>query len=307
MEINDAVNLVVSATTCLWIAGVIAQGAVWHDPTGKILRDDGKLSNTGWTLALWSLFWLMIALAYVEFSESELHGLFGEFMFSDFGNLAALAAAFAYCRGDSFKQRELFPLVFLVFMLPLLEWTLSNVIPGPQGRVIAIAPSLVLSALATLAIGWCILVRCGWGSVPFFLTMCVYAFLQVPAYFDHFVLNFNDCKVFPNADCAPFNDARQNFFGGLKWVFYLLAFSKIIIALSFLGYFFSKDHDQQLLRSEQFWPRNDIAVRMDKTYANILKWGAGIVGSIGGGILLASIESPIGMWLQQLLSLRPPP
>jgi hypothetical protein len=38
----------------------------------------------------------------------------------------------------------------------------------------------------------------------------------------------------------------------------LLAFGKILIALSFLGYFVSKDHDNKFLSVEQNWPRNDI-------------------------------------------------
>ncbi len=129
----------------------------------KIVKADGSYSNGGWTLILWSIWWFTVAVVYFLFPFSR-PTFFLQLIFSDIGSLMALAAAFAYCRGDSFEIRDLLPLGLLVIVIPVVEMMTSTLITGPQGRVIAMGPSLVLSVAAMLAIGWCILVRCGWRS-----------------------------------------------------------------------------------------------------------------------------------------------
>ncbi len=256
------------------------------------------LTGAGWTLLFWAGWWLSLVLIYLFLSGST---LFTVLLASNLGNVLVLAASVAYCRAEAFRIKDMLPLLLLVLVASILGSALTKLIPGPSARLVAIAPSAVVSTAAMIAIGWSVLVRCGWGTAPFFVLMSVYACLQLPAFVDAMVLRTGaQPYLFPSG----FNVVRNTFFHGLVWVFYFLAFFKVIIALSFLGYFYGPEHDPKALSSVMTWPSEEVRVSMHPTYARLLKYGAGLVGSMLVGLFLSAVAPAILPTLQKLVTLR---
>lgn len=285
MQHYDVINLAVSAVVLTWTIALILYVWFIEDYPSMFIHlgSDGRklLTGAGWGLVLWSVWWLTLLLIYLSLSGSN---LFVVLLISNVGNAVVLGGSIAYCRGNAFRIQDIGPLLLLAFVASILGAAIAALIPGPPARLVAVAPSAVISTAAMVAMGWAVLVRCGWRTILFFLMMCVYACLQLPAFVDAMVLRtgihpYNGVQGFENA-------VRGVYFQGMNWVFYVLAFLKVIIAISFLGYLFGTGHNQEILELESMWPKKDIKVRMNPVYAQLLKWGGGVLGSaVAGGFV----------------------
>lgn len=287
------VNLTISSLAFAWTMGLIVRAWFARDNVGHIITWQDRrprLTGAGWAFTLWCAWWLSLALIYIFLSQA-VHLLVILFA-SDLGNLMILGASIAYCRANAFRLLDLLPLALLIIIIPVSEMTVAMLLKGPAGRLVAISPSAVLATAAMVSLGWAVLVRCGWRSAPFFFMMCVYAVLQLPAYVYSMAFDPSLAPAMfdPNSHVlATFNDMRKSFFDGLQMVFYVLAGLKVVIALSFWGYFLSPSHRADALSESQAWPSEE-TVPMHETYAKLLKWGAGVVGSLTVGLLLPAVQ-----------------
>lgn len=291
-EVYDVINLIVSTLAFVWVAGVIAVYTLFIDPPNLLVRvgrsGKGELSGAGWGIIFWCLWWGSLAVTYALLSGYSGTNLSVLLWPSDLGNLAALAGAIAYSRGDAFRTRDLLAFGILAIVLPIVAGSVAWLIPGPTGRMLAIAPSAVVSTVAMISMGWSILVRCGWRTSPFLLVVCIYACLQVPAYIDAMVLRAA---------------GLEGNFSKVTSIFFVLAFFKIIVGLAFLGYFFSSDHKEESLRQEKAWPSGTDRIRMQEQYASVLKWGAGVLGAfIVGQISTPKITETLVNLLRRLFN-----
>jgi hypothetical protein len=269
----EVINEIISTLAFAWVVGLIARYSLSSEGSSNVLiRGDNshrELTGAGWGLILWGGWWLSLAIVYFLLSGYTGSNLSLLLWPNDLGNLAALAGALAYCRGDAFHKRDLIPFGGAAVLLLVVSGSVAFVIPGSTGRMVAIAPSAVLSTVAIVAMGWSVLVRCGWGTSPFLIGMWIYACLQVPAYIDAFVLR---------------GTGAETQFPGVTRIFYVLALFKIVVLLAFLGYFLSPDHKLDALKQERAWPTDGEGVHMRKEYRAVLKWGVGLVGGVIGGV-----------------------
>lgn len=296
MQPYEIINLTISALAFAWMMAIIVRAWFVHEHNYIIQWDGSRpgLTGAGWAFTLWCGWWLSLVLIYVFLSRSA--SLFVLLLASDLGNLMVLGAAIAYSRAEAFRIVDLLPLFLFILVVPVVEIAVATLYQGPAGRIVATAPSAVVATAAMVAMGWAVLVRCGWRASPFFLTMCIYAVLQVPAFI--YLFDFNThLLVPPLAGQAPeFPDIRGMYFGTLQVVPYLLGFLKIVIAVSFLGYFLSPYHKIEALSRSQAWP-SEIEVPMNKTYLRMLQWGAGLIGSLLVGIVVGSLQKKLPEFL----------
>jgi hypothetical protein len=289
----EIINFFVSAIVWISIFGIIVVALVFGDATGKILKPNDSsrysLSNTGWVLTLWAGWWLTLFILYVLMAGHEKFALVATL--SALGDLSTLGAVIALCRGSQFRVRQLLPLCFIVALVIVWCLIVSTLQKTPQAMLVAIGPSAVLSTTSVVALGWAVIVRCGWGAALFGLLTLLYAFIQPAAYVSEFVLSLDVLK-----------DVKANYFSHIDIVFWLLALGKIMIAVSFLGYFFSKGHDLDKLREEKYWPSGAYVVRMHPSFAKALKIGGASAGSIILGLITASLDprivETIKIWLK---------
>jgi len=259
----QVLNLVISGSVCAILLGLLVlqrvrKGEYW-------LLNANEYPNTTWALGLWCAWWLTLFLIYLELNNLPYKVIL---MFSDFGNLCALGAAIAYCKGKDFKLAVISPLLgvfVIVFLWDLAMTSSPSVSKYYQGRIVTIAPSLLISGISSLALGWAVVVRCGWTAWPFLLCAASYSVAQLPAYFHVFVLH---------GEKVAMGGQSLN---KLVWSLLFLALGKIIYAWIFLGYFFSPQHERKDLEAREYWPNEKRKVRMHPTYAKGLRWAIGIM------------------------------
>jgi hypothetical protein len=284
MTAFEVINFVVSAIVWIAIFGIVIVAFLFGDTTGKILiqRDNGRysLSNTGWTLTLWAGWWLTLFILYLFIGKHENFAFVA--VLSALGDLSTLGAVIALCRGGRFRVRELIPLTFIVALVVVWCLVVSTLQKTPQAMLIAIGPSAVLSATSAIALGWGVIVRCGWGASPFGLLTLIYAFVQPAAYVSAFVLKHDDLQ-----------SVKGSYFAHIDYVFWFLALGKIIIAITFLGYYFSDDHSLDKLREEKYLPSGVDVVHMHPSFAKVLKVGGASAGSIAIGLITAALNPKV--------------
>lgn len=226
---------------------------------------------------------------------------------SDFGNLCTVGAAIAYCCGKEFSRKQLLPLSCILVLLILWDIALPSFVekpdsPSAQGRILVIAPSAALSSLSIIALGWSIVIRCGWAAWPFLLLTAFYALGQLPAYFD--------VTVFPAAketignlyrvaaDSLKVEAAKQALdaqFGGLSIFFWYLGIGKVLYAIAFFGYFFSPEHALDDLKRPKYWP-NEKIVKMHPKITSMFRWViatliASFLGALGAERVPGLVET----------------
>lgn len=302
MQPWEVMNLTIATIVLGLTIGLIVRAWFAQDEANHIIdrsSSSPRLLGAGWAFTLWSGWWLSLVLIYLFLDRPV--NLWLLLAASDLGNLMVLGAAVAYCRADAFRIIDLIPLFLLIFLDPTFETATALLLPGAAGRVIAIAPSAIFSTVAMISIGWAVLVRCGWKSAPFFCMMCVYAVLQLPAFIYSFAFNQDLWPPLYDPTDPKYKDFIKivpEIFGNLHYVFYVLAFMKIIIAISFIGYFVSPSHDSQALTKQLGWPAPG-SIPMHQTYAKTLRWGAGLAGSAGVSFLLGTLlQSNLSKFMQ---------
>jgi hypothetical protein len=270
-------NFVACAFVCTWLALIILKPGALAVP-GLLIEQSGRRTSVWWVLFFSLMRWLSLLLTYYVISHTTTPVPFFLLLVSDVGNILSFASALAYCRGDAFDLKDLVPLSCVAVVVVIVATLSRSLVPGMGGLVISIGPSVVFSAVAMVAIGWAVVVRCGWTAYPFLLLMCFYAALQVPAFFEVFVLGSSMPTDHPGVD-----DLERIF--KLTPVFSLLASLKVVEALSFLGFVLSPEHDLEQLRKPKDWPSNQDHVPMHPSYLALLKWGLSLVASFVLGLL----------------------
>lgn len=136
---------------------------------------------TALAAAFMALSWLMLVLVY---SRQNLRFPWA-LVVTDIGSAAMLCAAFILMRGD--KHFSGFDAALLIPLLVLLGWdyVCGGYASGPGKTllsVICLAPSLLLSQIAVVLLGWAFVVRWGAYGVIFFILCILHAVLQLPTY-----------------------------------------------------------------------------------------------------------------------------
>lgn len=155
-----------------------------------------------------------------------------------------------------------------------------SLLQSPQGRILVVAPAAAISSISIAALGWSVMVRCGWTAWPFLLLTVMYSLAQLPAYFDKIVLR----------DSAP--DLRAHF-DKLYLAFVFLAMDKVLYAWSFFGYFLSSAHNIDEMKLAKYWPTK--SVKMDRKFAKWFRWlgvtlVAGFLGALGAAFVPGFVE-----------------
>jgi hypothetical protein len=180
-------------------------------------------------LALWGGWWFSLTLCYLMFCEAELkwHGV--ELAVIDAGSISMLCFATAYTRGVTFQWRHTMTIVFGGVILILWDVLTGQFYRTPVQRVIAIAPSAVLTTSWVISVGWAFYVRWGATAFPFLALTIAYVVLQAPAYFYTFVVQPFEPQ-FPDL-MAQFKD--------LQYIYWWLFVGKIGYAGMFFLLFLS--------------------------------------------------------------------
>jgi hypothetical protein len=259
MELLRVANLIIAGSVCTILAGLAMKR-----PNKAVYWpiDYKEHPNTTWALSLWFVWWLTLFFIYLGLDSSYTITL----VLSDFGNLCALGAAIAYCKGNEFKVSVLKRLGYVFAIEVIWDFaitSLHSVSDYSQGRIVIIGPSLLISGISSLALGWAIVVRCGWTAWPFLLFAAAYSAAQLPAYFYVFVVRVE-------------GDLKGHF-NKLVWSLLFLAIGKIIYAWAFLGYFFSPAHDPETIKVKEYWPDDEREVRM---HPKLAKWFGPTIGVI---------------------------
>ncbi|BCA56938.1 hypothetical protein W02_40780 [Nitrospira sp. KM1] len=180
-------------------------------------------------LMLWGGWWLSLAVLYLMFCTAEIrwHGI--ALAVIDSGSISMLCFATAYTKGTVFHWRQTHTIAFGGLLLIVWDILTGEFYQNPTQRLIAIAPSAVLTTSWVISVGWAFYVRWGATAFPFLLLTIAYVTLQMPAYFYTFV-------VAPFSSTMP---ALASEFENLKFIYWWLFIGKIGYALMFFILFFS--------------------------------------------------------------------
>lgn len=282
-DLNLVIAFSVSAILAVLLAlGRSKKGAYWQ-------LNPEEYSNTTWALRLWFVWWLTLFFIYLGINRLPYSVVL---VLSDFGNLCALGAAIAYCKDKNFKLAVISRLLWVfvvVFMWDLIMTIFPSVSQFYQGRIVTIAPSLLISGVSSLALGWAIVIRCGWPAWLFLLFAASYSVAQLPAYFLVFVLR------------APGVSLGGQSLDKLDLSLLFLAIGKIIYAWAFLGYFFSTKHNPENFMVRGYWPDDNRRVGMHPIF---VKWFGWAILLMMGSFLtaLAAVLAPEFLkWVKGLL------
>lgn len=291
MDKLSALNFAVAAVVSFMIAGITLKTAIAPPPKETRYRvlNSNEYPGAVWALRLWGIWWFMMFFTYLGIDK---YPYSYALVISNLGDICMLGAAISYCLGQRPKVRLL---IFLggVFILGLI-WNIAMPVffNTPQGRILVISPSTVISSIAVVAFGWSVVVRCGWPALPFLLLTALYALAQLPAYFDKIVLKEGDQVL------------RNTHFNKLHLVFIFLAIGKVLYALAFFGYFFSPEHDSEALKQPKYLPSEDVKVKMHPTYARFFRWFVIIVVTSFLTALAAAVVPGFTDWVKEFFNLK---
>lgn len=287
MDILRALNFAISSVVCVVLIYLLLILPARKETPWQL--DAEQYPNTSWALRLWGCWWLTLLLIYLVLTK-DYYGI--DLLLSDFGNLCAIGAAIAYCKDKDFKLRIIAPLLGVFAVVAIWDITMTS-LPSVsdyyQGRIVTIAPSLLVSGIASLALGWAVVVRSGWGAWPFLLFAASYSVAQLPAYFLVFVLQ-------ESKDTMGVQSLNK-----LDLSLLFLAIGKVIHALAFLGYFFSTDNKPENFMIKEYWPDDNRKIRMHPRVAKWFSWA--ILLMLGSFLtaLAAALVPEFMKWIGRLV------
>ncbi len=283
MKSLQVLNLIIAGCVCLTLAGLAIQPSkkrnYWQ-------LDFNEHPNTAWAFHLWLVWWGTLFFIYLWLGRLPSTV---DLVLSDFGNLCALGAAIAFCKGKDFRLNILLPLLFVfagVFIWDIALTSLPSVSEYPQGRIVIIAPSILISGISSLALGWAVVIRCGWTAWLFLLFTASYSVAQLPAYFYIFVIQGQD--------------DLERLFHKLVWSLLILAIGKIIYAWAFIGYFLSNYQQPENLRVKEYWPDDNRQVHMHPKLAKWFGWAISIMVVAFLTTLAAALVPGFLEWIRKL-------
>ena len=289
MDNLERINFVVIACVLVVLVSLLVAGVkVASSEEGKVdLLSPKKHPGTAWAIRLWAIWWASILLTYLGLSALPYGAVL---LLLDIGNLATIGTAIAYCFGNEFDLCYLKSLSYVLFFEAVWHISLPTLLNSPQGRLVVISPSVALSTLSGVSLGWAVVVRCGWRAWPFLMLTALYSVAQLPAYIDRIVLS---------EEVA--DSTLRGYFPKLSVVMVLLGLGKVLKVCMFLGYYYSPDQRPSLFAVKRFLPSAAQGVGMHPKMARFFRWVIGIiVAAFLGGLGAASVPS-ITQWLRSLL------
>jgi hypothetical protein len=204
-------------------------------------------------LILWSGWWVSLIGLYLLFNAAlpseptgetdlKLHGL--ALAVIDTGSASMLCLAIAYSKGLTFSWKHVHRILYASAILIVWDIVTGQYYESPLQRLVAIAPSSVLTNSWIISVGWAFYVRWGSTAFPFLLLTIAYAALQLPAYLYAFVVE-------PFGATMP---ALELQFANLVYIYWWLFIGKVAYAAMFLLLFFSPEPYSPDLTVEQLVP-----------------------------------------------------
>jgi hypothetical protein len=238
-------------------------------------------------LLLWTIWWICLIVVYILVQRFKQDGATLGFvlLFLDIGSVSGLAFVIAYYKGHQFKWGQLEPILILLFFLAAWDILSAAFLPGAAYRMLVIAPSAIMANVFIVGIGWIFLVRWGLTALPFFVLTILYAVLQLPAYFELFVV-------------IPFN--IQGSFAGPWQVFFLLAVGKLMYACSFFAMFFSPFPNRPDMTSAQYEPPAT-RIHLHPRVWKIIAWGLGMVLTAISTAVIVALSERIRVGIEHFL------
>jgi hypothetical protein len=200
-----------------------------------------KNPGTALAIVFMLLSWVMMLLVYGKKDLSFSWAL----VVTDAGSAALFCAGCLLVRGN--KHFSGFDATVLIPFIALCAWDyfLGDYVSGPGKTllsVICLSPSLLLSQIAMVLLGWAFLVRWGWYGLIFGLLCLLHAMLQLPTYI---ALNLSDDFQLTPQDKEQF-----------KQVVDALGLLKLPLAYGFVAFLAS--HNRPNFAEPAFFPTRSI-------------------------------------------------
>ena len=282
------VNLGVTFAILAVMSAISLSAMASNEPKSLDFR---KYPSVTWAFTFFATVWCCTFIVYVALvlfknvpPDSPLWTALG--LFDNVAKVLLLATAIAYSSGREFNVKKTAAWLGALLIV-LMLWTIVGDMIGrvyPRNIFVAamqIAPDLVISSIAIVAVGWVFFVR--WGGPAgwlFLLTTIAYAILQFPAAF----------KIGLSAFLRP-EDVRN-----LDVAFSCLAGGKILIAFGFILLIWNPKLRGLDVRAPKRWlPAK--SVKMPKRMYQWIGWPL----SGAASIVTSALSDPLKSYIAALL------